>query len=399
MYSEVQIEHEEYEERISLLRQGMSEKGIDLALLFHSTDIYYFSGTGTYSTLAVPLDGEPILLVRIGFERALRDTWLKPENVRRSQGIKSVKNLVLEQVPRAKVIGIEKDVITADFGERLSRLLPQNQFQDVSPIVLEIRMVKSEGELNILRKAGLISMEGFRKCEEVLSEGMTEIELQSEIERVQRQLGSGDVVTGRAMSHTFGVIASGINSSKFSGPFISMSSMGLSNARPFGASKRQMKKGDLVIVDKGTPFQGYHVDEARTYVIGKASDEQRRLFDIIIQMHSACLNAVQPGATTGDVYNAAKKIAIEFDCLEYFMGYGQYGVEYVGHGVGLEMDEPPLVSPYDNRVLKPGMVLAIEPKLMVPGWGGVDIEDTVVVTPHGNEFLTRARRELVETSL
>ena len=96
MYSEVQIEHEEYEERISLLRQGMGEKGIDLALLFHSTDVYYFSGTGTYSTLAVPLDGEPILLVRIGFDRASRDTWLKPENVRRSQGMKSVKNLVLE---------------------------------------------------------------------------------------------------------------------------------------------------------------------------------------------------------------------------------------------------------------------------------------------------------------
>ena len=391
----LQIELPEYEKRISLLKQGMYQRGIDLALLFHSIDVYYFSGTGTYSILAVPLKGEPVLLVRTGLDRAWKDCWLERKNIISSQGMETLKILVRE-MPGVRVIGIEKDTLTASFVERLSSLLPENQFQDISPTVLDVRRVKSEREIALMREAARISMAGFRRCEEVLTEGMTEVEIQSEIEIVQRMAGSDGGLIGRAAPPGFGIIAAGPNSFEMSGAYISMSGIGLSNAHPDGPSRRRIRNGDMVVVDKVTSFQGYLADEGRTYVMGRADDQLRKYFEVVRQMLQACLEAIQPGALASNVYHAAKRVAAESGCLEYFMAHGQYGIEYIGHGIGLEVDEPPLITPNSTQILEPGMVIAIEPKLIIPGWGGVDLEDTVVITSQGNELLSQTRRDLIE---
>lgn len=401
MSFKVAVERKEYVQRISRLRKGMEQASIDLAALFSATDVYYFSGTGVYAILVVPLERDPILLVRINLERAINEAWLPAENVRPSEGVKTLKQTIQGLGLRSRVLGVEKDVISAKMCERLTKLFPETRLEDISPLVLNIRMVKSPTEIETIKKAAAISRDGFQKCEEVLRAGITEVELQSEIQKVQRNAGAEEIMNVRNRLYSmggFGIVTSGSNMDKISGWAITISGVGMSSACPFGASKRVIEKGDLVLVDKGTCFQGYHVDEARTYVIGKATDRQRELFDINQKINEAAVNTIKPGIAVSEVYAAAKKVAVESGCEQYFMGYGQYGMEYLGHGVGLEIDEPPMPSPHDHTILTPGMVLAIEPKLIVPGWGGVDTEDTVLVTAKGYEMLTHTPRELVEIS-
>ena len=165
---------------------------------------------------------------------------------------------------------------------------------------------------------------------------------------------------------------------------------------PYGPSLRKVRAGDLVCIDHGTMYRGYHSDEGRTFVVGKARDKQKRLFDIVRRAQDAAIAQVRPGVPAAEVYRAAWRVARDAGYEEYFMAYGQYGVEYLGHGLGLEIDEPPLVGPKTTTLLEEGMTLALEPKLIIPGWGGVDLEDTLVVTGDGCEVLTQGKRELVE---
>ncbi|MCX8175624.1 MAG: Xaa-Pro peptidase family protein [Candidatus Bathyarchaeota archaeon] len=384
----------EYKKRTESLKESMRRERIDIALLFQQRDIYYFSGTAVYSILVLPVDEEPILLVRINVERAKRETWIK--NVTFSTNINTLWEILSEF--KKGTIGIEKDVVSVTLYEQLTNNLPNFKFVNISPQVLALRMVKSEGELDLIRKASRISHIGLQKCEEVLEEGMTEIELESEIEAAKRKAGHEGSMHFRANNPglPFGVVASGLNLTEISGYWIAIVGTGPSSARPYGASNRRIQKGDLVSVNHATVFQGYHSDEARMYVLGKATDKQRKIFNIVREAQEAVIGIIKPGVEVGQIYNAAEKIIQKYGYLEYFMAYGRYGFKYLGHGVGLEIDEPPLITPENRTVLRAGMVFALEPKVAIPGWGGVDIEDTIMVTEDGSEVLTLTRRELIE---
>jgi len=152
----------------------------------------------------------------------------------------------------------------------------------------------------------------------------------------------------------------------------------------------------MVDVNHGTCFCGYQCDEGKMFVLGKATQEQKRLFGVVRKAQDAAIAAIRPGVRSSEVYRAAARVAEDEGYGPDFMGRGRYGVEYLGHGVGLEIDEQPLIGPQNHIVLKEGMTLALEPKLIFPGVTGVDIEDTVLVTPEGCEVLTSGERELVE---
>ena len=182
--------NDEYQYRLDNLKAGMRQAGIDIALLTVSADVYYFSGTAVYSVLVVPVEGDPLLLVRINYERAAKECRLNKENIRRSQGLKSIQECLLELKTENVVIGIAKGVVTASFLESLKRLLPRPDYRDISPIVLNIRMKKSPQEIAILKRASHIQEKTFIKCEELIGSGISEVELQCELEKVQRIAGA-----------------------------------------------------------------------------------------------------------------------------------------------------------------------------------------------------------------
>lgn len=148
-------------------------------------------------------------------------------------------------------------------------------------------------------------------------------------------------------------------------------------------------------MNKGARLKGYHSDEARTFVFGEPTAEQRKYWNILMEIQDAALEAVKPGVCAAEVYEAAKKVALKNKCGDYFMGYGLQGVEYVGHGVGLEADEPPLISSKNRTFIEEGMTLALEPKLVIFGRYGMDLENTVAVTSNGSELLCDYPRKLI----
>jgi Xaa-Pro aminopeptidase len=152
-------------------------------------------------------------------------------------------------------------------------------------------------------------------------------------------------------------------------------------------SSRKLTRGDFVLIDFGAAVDGYKADSTRMAVIGEPSARQREIHNVVLRAHDAAIAAVRPGATTGDVDAAARGV-IEA------AGYGKQFIHRVGHGLGLEIHEDPSLDPGSTTVLEPGMVFTVEPGVYIPGFGGVRIEDDVVVEGNGARVLTRADRSL-----
>jgi Xaa-Pro dipeptidase len=263
--------------------------------------------------------------------------------------------------------------------------------------VLEQRMVKSPEEIQWLREAARISGRLFEELRTLLRPDVSEIELYGHLALRQRLLGADGLSSkhgfnDRTLEH--GWLVSGPNTSQVSGYWLTMTGLGPSPARPYGPTQRRIRAGDLVCYDVGTSVNGYHSDHARTFVVGRASDEQRRVWDALRAVQETAIAAAVPGRTAAEVYDAAARAATRHGIAEHFMTRAVLDFPYVGHGVGVEIDEPPLLSPRTSTVLRPGMVLAVEPKVIVPAWGGLTIEDTVLVTDGAPEVLTTASTDL-----
>jgi len=245
--------------------------------------------------------------------------------------------------------------------ERLAsgaRLLPlEDQLKN-------LRAVKDAHELTLIRRAIDISSNAFSHITGMLKEGAVEREVALEMESTMKRSGAD------AIGFDI-IIASGKRS-----------------ALPHGkAGNKQIEKGDFVLIDFGSGFQGYHSDQTRTVVCGNPSREQQKIYQIVKEAHDRAIETVKPGIPLGEVDGAAR------DHIRN-QGYGEYFGHGTGHGIGLAVHEDPAVNSENKGLLQEGMVFTIEPGIYIPDWGGVRIEDMVLVTPHGVEVLTHLPGEL-----
>lgn len=372
------------------LKRALEELGADVGLVAQPRDLVYFAGISTLAQLIVPLEGEPVLLAQIDAERARDESAI--DDVRPSRGLKTVKQAIADLGPSAPVVAAPLDVLPYDYVERLLSTVDGSRVVDISPAVLDLRSVKSPPELAVLREAAGIAEAGVRHARRVLRPGLSEIELQLELEKVEQGMGGDGWMSHRAwnLNVGWGMLCSGAGTASVSGYWLTSSGFGSSAAQPYAAGRRTLRPGDLVILDRGVVLDGYHCDEARTLVVGEPSERQLHYWEALGHVMAAALEAVRPGAPVSGVYDSASGAAQEAGIGDVFMTRALHGFEYVGHGVGLEIDEPPLVAPGVARTLVPGMVLALEPKVIVPGWGGLTFEETVAVTGDGCEVLTRS---------
>lgn len=393
--NEVTITKSEYEERIEGLRRAMKDCGINAAILFDSRDVYYYAGTGVYSSLVIPLEREPILLVQINSERGRRESWVG--DVRDSIGFKTVKELWKELDIASSIVGVEKDILPVNYFENMANAVPSTKFVDISPLILRQRSIKTKKEIELIKRAAEISNNSLEAIKRILKFGMTEIELEIEIEAIKRKMGHERMWerTWPRRGNSANGIVSGSNLSIISGYWIAMEGSGPSRSMPYGASNKRIHKGDLVDINHGTVYQGYHSDEARMFIVGKVNKKQSKLYDIVLEALNITIESIRPGIKASDIYKVAKRKVDDFGYSEFFMGYNQYSIEYVGHGVGLEINEFPFIGPKNNEMLKPGMVFALEPKLIFPGVTGIDLEDTIAVTEEGFEVLTLTPKDKI----
>ncbi len=397
---------EKIETRLNDLRTRMAVAGMEAALLLHHRDVLYYAGTVRPAALLIT-PGEAILLVRRGFDYAREETTLPPEAVVPMRGFSSVvqaaERLGLELgepggIDRnRRVLGTELDLIPAMLYQRLQEVFPGWKLTNISPIVLDQRMAKDEHEIAVTRQACLVADAGHAAAAELVTAGISELELAAEVEAAIRRAGHGGFQPLRhPEARGAGVLLmSGEHLTVRGGHGLVVTGVGLGPAMPYGPSRRVLRPGDLVVVDIGAIYDGYTADESRTFVVGEATAAQQALFDVAYAAEEAVLSALRPGRAVSELYALAEAVVAR-GAAPYFAPQSLVLPGFVGHGVGLELDEPPVLWPKDETVLRPGMVLAIEIEVSAPEPGMmVKLEDTVVVHADGCEIATYTPRELI----
>jgi len=359
----------------------------DITVIFSKINQYYFTGTMQDGMLIIPRDDEPTFWVRRSYERALNESLfnnIKPMNSYRDAAGNIDKNI--------ETIYLETEVVPIALYNRFQKYFPFKNYKSLDKVIATVRAVKSQYELSLMRKAGKIHEHVLEDIVPgILKDGMSEAELAADLFKVMINEGHHGV-TRFGMFETeiilgqIGFGESSIYPSYFNGPG---GNYGMSPSVPLiGSRDRKLKSGDLVFIDAGCGYDGYNTDKTMTYMFKKSLPEYAIEIHIqCVEIQNEIVKMLKPGAIPSEIYNKIMN-NLDTEFLENFMGYGNRRVNFLGHGIGLLIDEIPIIANGFNEPLKEGMVLAIEPKKGIKNIGMVGIENTYIVTPKGGECIT-----------
>jgi len=382
--------------RIQTLQSWMQQSSVDAVLLLQNVDIYYFSGTVQTGVFCVPPTGEPIFLVQKSLERArIESPWEKL--IPLSSLTKTPDLLAGEKVGRLATIGIEMDVLPTSYFLRLQKLFPDARLIDASEAIRKIRMTKSAYEAENIRRAAKMLAGAFDAMRAWIRVGTTELEVASRLESYLRLAGHQGKTRMRGFNSEmgYGAVSSGPSAShpiSFNGP---VGFVGLYPALPNGASRRQIAAGEPLIADIVGGYGGYVADKTRTYAVGKLHSDMIAAHQFVLDLNRDVEAMLKPGTVCSSIYSFALRRVADSPYEENFMGAGGNRVRFLGHGVGLELDELPVLAANFDLTLESGMTIAVEPKIFFPSRGGVGIENTYLITETGFEKLTRYPEEII----
>lgn len=387
----------ELEYRYRKLQTEMATAGLDAVFLVQNADLFYFTGTVQTGNLYVPVSGEPIYLVRRDYRRARMESALA--RVIPCSTLSELPGLLAEYgCPAPARIGLELDLLPVNFYRKYRTLYPNAQFLDASPLVRRVRMVKSHYEIHIMQDAAHQADKVYRRAAQVIREGMSELELAAELEHLSRLEGHQGYLRMRAFNGELSCnrILSGADAAAPACTNTPLGGMGLTPAFGHGASYNRIGRGEPVVVDFAGCFDGYMVDQTRIFAIGSLSDRMRRGYDDMLRIEGLMTELAERRPSWGSIYDACLELARQLGYAENFMGGPGAQVPFVGHGIGIEMDEYPFIAKgFHEEHLEPGMAFAFEPKLVFPGEGAVGIENTFYLTETGLKRLTFSSQDLV----
>jgi Xaa-Pro aminopeptidase len=383
------VPHEEIDRRLAGFQAALREDGLVGAVVVQDVDLYYLSGTAQSAHLVVPAEGEPALYVRKTLERAREETPL--ERVEPLRSLRDLPGALRAAGLEGGRLGLELDVLPAAQYLQYARRLEGFELADCSGAIRRLRSVKSEWELERIRLAGeqLSSLDEWMR--ETTREGMTEIELAAELERLLRLHGHQGPVRFRGFNQElfYGSVLAGPSAAVPGSTETPIVGPGPNLFISKGASPRPIQRGEPILVDLAGSIEGYLADQTRMFSLGPLEARWHEPYDLAREILGAVSAEARPGVTGEALCSKALELA---EGREGFMG----GVSFVGHGIGLEIDELPLLAPGFDDPLLEGMVFALEPKFVFPGEGAVGIENSYAVTSGGVERLTTAPEELIE---
>lgn len=383
--------------RLAAFQQELRGAELDGALLVQKVDYYYFSGTMQLSFLFIPAAGEALLIVLKDWRRACNESAL--DNIVPCTSTKEVPVLVAAHYGRPpRSLGMEFDVLPVKEYFRYRELFPKTRFVDVSPLIKKVRSRKSPWEIAQMAQAAAVSAEVYATIPSLLRPGITEIELAGLLEAEAMKRGHEGLLRMRSLNHEAYSwhILSGASGGVISYIDAPMGGQGLSPAFPVGASRKPIQTGEPILVDFGVVINGYQVDQTRMYCIGKMPERFRRAYEACVEIEHAILAAAKPGVPCDHLFELSVKMAADLGFGEAYLGPQGHKVRFVGHGIGLEINEPPFLAKGHSYPLEDGMTFAVEPKMVFPGEGAVGIEDTVVVQRDGCRRLTTMPDEITE---
>lgn len=374
--------------RLSRIQRLMADASVPAILVTDNANIYYLTGRVFDGYIYIPAEGTPLYFVRrpvdLGGDGVVRIR--KPEQIAES--------LTLNIPP---VVGLELDLLPYTSAQRISAIFPGSEIVNASPVLRAARSVKTEVEIGMIKQSGLRQERVYRMVPRLYRDGMTDLELQVEIERVSRLEGClGQFrISGDSMELYMGNVLVGDNADNPTPYDFAMGGRGLDPSLPVGADGTMIRRGNSVMVDVNGNYTGYMTDMTRTFSLGEVDALAMRAHRCSIDICERLAAMGTPGAEAKQLYHTAEEMAREAGLERYFMGHAQKA-GFVGHGVGIEINEMPVIAPRSRDILAEGNVIALEPKFVIPGVGAVGIENTYVVTSAGMQSLTNAPVEIIQ---
>ena len=384
--------------RTAKLQALLRESGVDAAIIRQNADLFYFTGAVQDSHLIMPSSGEPVLLVRRSIERAVD---LSP--IRRVIPITSLGELAKAAFDACgarepQTLGFELDVLPVNtFSLYSKKIFPNQQIVDISGLIRQVRMIKSEWEIQMLKGAASISKLMAESVPALLKPGVSEFDLCAELECMSRKAGNYGMLRCRTfnMDMLFAHVLSGPNGAVPSYADAPSGGPGISPAFGQGSDHKKILPGEIVSVDATVVKNGYANDQTRNFCIGRPPARLAEAYEFVRSAHMRLRGVAGPGAVTGELHEAVWQWAEEEGWAQWFMGCQDPRVTFVGHGVGVEVDEFPFIAERQKLELRKGMVFAFEPKVVIPGEGIAGLENTYLVTSSGIESLNEATEDLV----
>ena len=386
----------ELEYRFRKLQQYMAVEGLDAVIIVQNADLFYFTGTIQSGNLYVPLEGEPLYMVRKDFLRARMESGLR--EVVPFSSMKDIPMVLANHsYPQPKRIGMELDVLPVNFFERYRNVFTQGEFSDATPLIRKVRMIKTHYEIQIIKDAACQVDKVCRRAREIIREGMSDLELAAELEFTARKEGHQGLLRMRAFNAElfYAHIFSGADSAVPAYMDTPLGGVGPSPAFGQGAGYKKIRRNEPIIVDFAGCLDGYMVDQTRVFAIGGISDRLKRGYEDMLLVQERMMALADNRATWGEIYEECLALAVDQGYADSFMGNKGAQVSFIGHGIGIEIDEYPfLARGFKEMTLETGMVFAFEPKVVFPGEGAIGIENTFYLTDHGLKPLTYSDQEL-----
>ena len=374
----------EIDARIAKIKGEMEHAGIDAALILQVSDLFYFAGTIQQSHLYIPVDGEPLLMVRKDFERARSESPLA--RIVALSSPKRLPDLLRKNGYRLPGrLGVELDVLPANQYLGYQAIFGDAEIRDISPAIRSVRAIKSKYEIGLIAEAAKLSDQVAASMQEFLKEGITEIELAGLVEGRARKLGHQGIIRMRLWGSElfYGHLMAGPSAAVPSYLASPTGGAAVSPAVAQGSSFRPIGRHEPVLLDYVFAHRGYLSDHTRIFALGELPDHLVKAHEAMLDIQSLVKKAARPGVEAGALYQLAIDAAADKGYGDHFMGVGEQRIRFIGHGIGIELDEFPFLAKGQQLELREGMIIALEPKLIFPGVGVVGIENTHVVTADG----------------
>lgn len=388
----------ELTDRFKSLQRYLLTAGIDAALLVQNSDLFYFTGSIQQGVFYLPADGEPVYLVRKDFGRARMESGLK--NVVPFKRMRDLPGQLTELgLSQPQKLALELDVLPAQQYLRFQEIFAAAQLVDASHWVRSVRAIKSGYEIGIMKDCALMMERIYQHAKEVIAVGQTDLELAAELEHFARQAGHQGVIRFRGFNSElfYGHVFSGADAAAPAYLDAPLGGLGINPAVGQGASYKKIRANEPIIIDFITAFDGYLVDQTRTLSIGPLPEQLRQAYFDMVKIQEKLFEIARPGVSWSDVYRQCHALADELGYRDHFMGAAGAQVSFIGHGIGIEVDEYPLIARgFNEQPLEESMTFAFEPKAVFPGLGAVGIENTWRVAVEGLKRITYSDESLLE---
>lgn len=376
--------------RVERAQQALQSCGADALLVSSNVNLLYMAGQIINGYVYVPVTGQAILFVR-------RPKGIEGSNVSYIRKPEDIPAILAERgVAAPSKLAFEADFMSYSEYSRVAACFADTELVNGSGILRSLRAVKSEYELDMMRESARKHDMVYAQIAEMYHKGMSDVELSAAIESAGRKLGSLGIfrIGGSSMEIFGGSILAGENADAPSPYDFALGGAGMHPSLPIGANGTVLEPEMAIMVDMGSNFTGYMTDMSRVFAVEKITNPLAlRAHQVSIDIQNEICKVAKPGVQAKALYELAYSIVEKEGLKEYFMGHNQQA-GFMGHGVGIEINELPVLAPRSRDVLCKGMAFAMEPKFVIPGVGAVGTENTYIVTEDGLERITHFPQEI-----